>query len=174
MKLSRYASDKNNPAVKGNLTVEEIVRADWERNYKKKNVPLDAIRMAVKTHVDSGGAVFRLRNTLFLVTPVGDFIEVEFHTITADPIEVYLPLTMMFFLGLNKDQGTEVAFTYVDDKSAARMAKRIFSDKFVDMEDSDEPDEGKYRLTIDLIGFVQFTQAKAQAQAQARPQVRGV
>jgi hypothetical protein len=72
----------------------------------------------------------------------------------------------MFFLGLSKDQGTEVAFTYVDSKSAARMAKKMFSDKFVDIEESDTPDEGKYRLTLDLSGFMQFAQAQQQARAQ--------
>ena len=168
MRLSRYASDKNNPAIKGNLTVEEIVRTDWERNYKKKGLPLDAVRLAVKSHIDSGGAIFRLRNTLFLITTVDGFIEVEFHTITADPIEVYQPLALMFFLGLNKDQGTELAFTYIDDKSAARIAKRILSDKFVDVEDSDEPNKGKYRLTIDVAGFVQFAQIQLQKRAQSQ------
>ena len=172
MRLSRYASDKNNSAIKGNLTAEEIVRADWERNYKKKGVPLLAAKMMVKRHVDSGGAVFRLRNTLFLITPVAGFIEVKFHTITADPVEVYQPLALMFFLGLNKDQGTEVAFTYINDKSAARMAKKILSDKFVDVEESDSPDEGKYRLTVDLSGFVQFAQMQLQMRAQS--QARGV
>ena len=54
MKLSRYASQKDNPAVKGDLTAEEIVRADWERNFKKSGVSFEQAKGGIKAHVDAG------------------------------------------------------------------------------------------------------------------------
>lgn len=167
MKLTRYASDKDNPAIKGNLSAEDIVRADWERNYKKKGISLGQAKLGVKAHVDAGGAVFRMRNTLILVTPEDDFAEVKFHTITADPAEVYQSLMLMFFLGLAQSKGTQTAFTYVNDRSAYRMAKRIVGESFVDIDESDDPKVGKYVLTLDLAGLIRFAQAK-QAQQAAR------
>jgi hypothetical protein len=163
-KLTRYAADKNNPAVKGNLTAEEIVRTDWQRNYERKGIPLMAAKRAIKEHVDAGGAVFRMRNTLILVTPEDGYIEVEFHTVTADPMEVYQSMMLMFFLGLNEDQGTETATTYVDDKSPFRMIKRMVGPDFVDIDESDNPDVGKYVITMDIGPFARAMQAQAAKQ----------
>jgi len=59
MKLQKYTADKDNPAVKGSLTAEEIVRTFWENNYKNTKVSLNALKRMVKAHVDEGGDVFR-------------------------------------------------------------------------------------------------------------------
>ena len=164
MKLQKYATDKDNSAVKGNLTAEEIVRADWERNYKKSGVPLGAAKMAVKRHVDDGGDVFRMRNTIILLTSNDDYEDVEFHTITADPQEVYQVTMLMFLLGLNKAKGTQTAVTYVDDKRAYRMASKMLGKDYVDIETSNDADQGKYALTLDLDGLASNLQREAATQ----------
>lgn len=168
MKLARYASNKDNPAIKGTLTAEEIVRADWKRHYEKRGVPLDAARLSVKAHVDKGGAVFRLRNTLILVTPDDDWNEIEFHTITADLGEVYQVLVLLFFLGLNKSKGTQVAFTYINDRNAYRMAKKFLGADFVDIDNSDDPDKGKYLLVIDIGSLANAAQTRQAMQRGAQ------
>jgi hypothetical protein len=168
MKLARYASNKDNPAIKGTLTAEEIVRADWERHYEKKGIPLDVARLSVKAHVDNGGAVFRLRNTLILVTPAEDWSEVEFHTITADLGEVYQTLMLLFFLGLNKSKGTQIAFTYINDRNAYRMAKKLFGADFVDIDESDDPDKGRYSLVIDIGSMASAAQTRQAMQGGAQ------
>jgi len=161
MKLQKYATNKENPAIEGNLTAEEIVRTFWERNYEKTGVSLISVKMMIKNHVDSGGDVFRLRNTIILITPDDDYEEVEFHTFTADPSEVYQSVMLMFFLGLNKAKGTQTAFTYTEDKRAYRMAIKMIGKDYVDIEKSDSPDTGKYVLTLDLGGLVLRSQQKA-------------
>jgi endo-1,4-beta-D-glucanase Y len=160
MKLSRYAADKNNPAVKGNLTAEEIVRTDWERNFKDKGFSFPQVKMAIKNRVDAGEAVFRLRNTLFLVAPRDGFIEVEVHAVTADPSEVFQTMTSLFLLGLHMDQGTESVYTYTNDRKVFRMFSRLFGNTYVDIDDSDDPEKGKYVTTLDVVGIVRAAQAQ--------------
>jgi len=161
MKLQKYTADKGNPAVKGSLTAEEIVRTFWENNYKNTKVSLNALKRMVKAHVDEGGDVFRLRNTIILVTPNDDYEDVEFHTITADPQEVYQVTMLMFFLGLNKAKGTQTAFTYLEDKRAYRLASKIMGKEYVEIEKPDDADQGKYVLTLDLDGFASNLQRQA-------------
>jgi hypothetical protein len=154
MKPKTFKSDKDAASIKGNLSVEEIVKADWERNYKAAGIPLDTARLLVKEHVDDNQPIYRMRNTIFLITPENGFDDVLFHTITADPIEVYKTMLMMFFLGLNADQGTETVYTYVDDKKMYRSVRPMYKE-YIDIEPADDGDEqGKYLLTVDIAGFV--------------------
>jgi endo-1,4-beta-D-glucanase Y len=164
MKISRYAANKDDPAVKGNLTADEIVRTDWERNFKAKGFSIGQAKMAIKKRIDAGEAVFRMRNTLFLVAPVDGFIEVEIHAVTADPSEVFQTMTFIFLLGLNADQGTQSAYTYANDRKVFRMFSRLFGASFVDIDDSEEPKKGKYIATLDLMGFVRAMQAQKATQ----------
>jgi hypothetical protein len=160
MKLPRYAANKDDPAVKGNLTADELVRVDWERNFKAKGISLVQAKMAIKARIDAGEAIFRLRNTLFLVAPLDGFIEVEVHAVTADPSEVFQTMTFLFLLGLHTDQGTQIVYTYTNDRKVFRMFSRLFGGSFIDIDDSDDPKKGKYVTTLDLVDFVRATQAQ--------------
>jgi len=164
MKLSRYAANKDDPAVKGNLTADEIVRTDWERNFKEKGFSLVQAKMALKGRIDAGEAVFRLRNTLFFVIPKDGFIEVEVHAVTADPSEIFQTMTLLFLLGLHMDQGTQSMHTYANDRKVFRMLSRLFGETFVDIDDSDAPEKGKYVTTVDLVEFVRAMQAQKATQ----------
>lgn len=150
MKLSRYASQKDNPAVKGDLTAEEIVRADWERNFKKSGVSFEQAKGGIKAHVDAGMPVFRMRNTIILLSPDPDYETAEFHTITADPYEVYVVTMLMFMLGLARSKNTQTVYSYVNDQKPVRMAEKTFGADNVIAEPSDEPDKGKLKLSIDI------------------------
>jgi hypothetical protein len=160
MKPQRFNSKKDIPSVKGNLTVEEIVRTDWERNFKQAGYSLDDARRAIKSHVDNGLPIYRLRNTLFLITPQDDFETVEFHTVTADTREVYVPMLVMFMSALHMKQNTEIAFTYVNDKQTYNLAAPMFGQD-VDIEESDDRNKGKYKVVIDLDSFVPRMQTTA-------------
>lgn len=161
MMLKRFSADKNNPAIKGNLSAEEIVRADWERNYKKMGVTFDQTKMAIKVHVDEGEPVFRVRNTIILINPENGYEEVKFHTITADPFEVYTSLLLMFFISLNKQKGTQIAYTYLNDKKIFRAIKRLVGE-FGSLESNDEdPSKGKYMFVLELGPFVAAMEQKA-------------
>lgn len=164
----RY-SDKRagDPSIQGSLSIEDIVKRDWERNYAKKGaITLNGLRSIVKQHVDDGNPIARFRNTLFMITPEDDgFDVVKFHSITADSLEVYTTMLLMFMLGLNKARGTEEAYTYVPDKTLFRKVSPMFGG-FADIEDAhDEDADATYKVTIDLEGFVQSLQAKAAQQA---------
>lgn len=153
MKLTRYARDKNSAAVKGLLSVDEIIKEDWRRNYKKSGVSATALATIIKDSIDNGAQPMRLRNTIVLITPdEDDPTTMQFHTVTADPYEIYTTLITRLFVALAKTQGAETLYTGVPDKSALRMAKRTFGDKFVDLEE-DGPADNKYTLTIDIGDF---------------------
>lgn len=166
MMLKRFSADKNNPAIKGNLSAEEIVRTDWERNYKNKDVSFNQAKLAIKAHVDSGNPIFRFRNTIVLVTPENGYEEIKFHTVTADPFEVYTSLLLMFFISLHRDQGTQIAYTYLDDKKIFRAIKRLVGE-FGSIELNEEfPEKGKYTLMFEIGPFVTAMQQKAAERGQ--------
>ena len=137
------------PAVQGNMSIEDIVKADWKRNFEGRGFTLDDARMAVAQHAQSG-EVARLRNTLFLLPDIqGDEERVEFHTVTADPFEVYSTLLLMFALALAEKTDIQYLFSYINDKAIYRRLRRVLGDA-ADVEDSPNEDKGRYMATIDL------------------------
>ena len=130
------------PAVQGNMSIEDIVKADWKRNFEGRGFTLDDARMAVAQHAQSG-EVARLRNTLFLLPDIqGDEERVEFHTVTADPFEVYSTLLLMFSLALAEKTDIQYLFSYINDKAIYRRLRRVLG--------SPNEDKGRYMATIDL------------------------
>jgi hypothetical protein len=155
----KYGADSDTyvKAVEGNLSVSEIVKSDWERNYAKSSgVKLEGLQRVVVAHVQNGGEVHRFRNTLFLVTPQdGDYTEIKFHTLTADPREAYLMSTLTFLLGMNQTNGTELAYSYSPGKAIYRVFKRMFGD-YIEIENvKDDPTaDAPYLITVDIGAFV--------------------
>ena len=144
-------------------SVEEIIASDWKRNYSTTSkVSLDQINGILQQHVADGNPVYRLQNTLYIVTPSnGGYTEVKFHTLTADPREAYLTNMVMLLLWLYKTKGTEIAYSYVVNKTLYRMLKRIFG-AYLDIEDArDDPNaDAPYLVTLDLLSFVTKLQAE--------------
>jgi hypothetical protein len=166
MIVPHFSPNKDNPAVKGNLSAEELVRADWERNYKQKGVSFDQAKIAIKAHVDSGQPIFRVRNTLILLTLEDGFEEVKFHTVTADPFEVYSPMMLMFLISLSRNKGTQIAYTYLNDKKIFRAIKRLVGE-YGELEPNDQdPEKGKYILTLEIGPFTAAMQQKAESGVQ--------
>jgi hypothetical protein len=165
MKPQRAQKLGNDPSIKGNLTAEKIVETDWKRNYEKKGIPLLSIKKWIKHHVDTGGQVVRLRNTLVLLTMDEGSDEAMFHTITADVYEVYMTMMQLLALSMAKARNVETMYTYVNDKSPYRMARKLFGDSNVDFEEADLEQEGKYKLTIDVGDYYRAGQKAAEAQA---------
>jgi len=54
--------------------------------------------------------------------------------------------------------------TYTNDRKVFRMFSRLFGEAFVDIDDSDAPEKGKYVTTLDLVEFVRAMQAQKAAQ----------
>ena len=150
MKTNRANAIADNPSIKGNLTAEQIVTEDWKRNYEKKGIPLIALKRKVKSHVDNGGQVVRLRNTLALLTMEEGENIAEFHTITADTYQVYASTMQLLSLSLAKVRNIETIYTYINDKSPYNMAKKLYGEPYVSLEESDLQRNGKYKLTINI------------------------
>lgn len=158
MKLTKYAKDKNNPAIKGLMSTQEILRADWERNYKKAGVSFEDAVQSLGEQVQSGMKAAKLRNTILFYKNEDDG-EALFHTVTADPYEVYTVLLMQLALGLHKAAGVDVLYTYIKDRATYRMASKIFKD-FVDLEESDTEGTDKYKLTLYIADFADAYSSK--------------
>jgi hypothetical protein len=150
MKIPRASKNENDPSIKGNLSAEEIVRTDWKRNYEKKGIPLASLKQSIKDHVDDGGQMGRMRNTLIFLKINEGEDDVLFHTFTADVYEVYMSMMQLFSLSLAKTRGIETLYTFVSDKSAYRMASKLYGKENVDIEEEDNQENGKYKLTIDI------------------------
>jgi hypothetical protein len=165
MKPQRAQKLSDDPSIKGNLTADQIVETDWKRNYEKKGIPLLSIKKWIKRHVDTGGQVVRLRNTLVLLTMDKGSDEAMFHTITADVYEVYMTMMQLLALSMAKARNVETMYTYVNDKSPYRMARKLFGDTNVDFEESDLEQEGKYKMTIDVGDYYRAGQKTAEARA---------
>lgn len=141
-------------------SVEDIVRADWERNYKESGIPLNTVRSIVKIHADEQKPIFRFGNTLILLTPRGNYDMVKFHTITDDSFKVYMATLLQFFISLCLKKGTEIAYTTVNDEKIYNSIKKMFGD-FVSLEpNNEEPEKGKYLLTFQVGPFVREMQSK--------------
>jgi len=121
--------------------------------------------------INQGGLEARLRNTLFLYTPLEDsFEEVLFDITTADTTEVCESFIIRFFLGLNADKGTTTLYTVADDSSTYKILRKLFTDEFVEMEDIDDPEMRKHGITVDLEGYVDSIKA---AQSQQNSEAEG-
>jgi hypothetical protein len=138
----------------GKMSAEDIIRADWARNYESEGVPLNLARAAVKVHTDDGLPIARLGNTLILITPKDDFKTVKFHTLTADDFESYFSIILKFLIALNQKRGTQIAYTYLDDKRIFDVIKRNLSSYIFLEPNEDEPQKGKFKLIFEIGQFV--------------------
>jgi hypothetical protein len=155
MKIPRYDPKKDNPAVKGMLPIEDIIRADWERNYKNSGVSYEqAVDNLQQLLALAGTPASRVRNTIIVTIPQDDYEEVEFHTITADPFEVYFMSVVTFFISLSMKKGTQYVYTYLNDKKMFRQVKNYFGEYASIELNEDSPKQGKYVLTIEIGPFV--------------------
>jgi hypothetical protein len=155
---AKYAND---PSLKGNMSVEDIIHRDWERNFKEKtDVSEEMLATFIALHAKSGKDIYRLRNTLFLVTPEnGGYEDIEVHAVTADVIEVFLYIVMVFAVSMNQTKGTQEMYTYTPDKSLYRRGKRMFKD-FITLQRVSNPPEksAPYLVTLDVQGLVDNAQ----------------
>jgi hypothetical protein len=150
----KYAQD---PSVQGEISVADIIKRDWERNYAKKSgISLDALENVVRRHVDSGGEVYRIRNTLFLVVPEDGHDVVKMHSLTADVFEIYAYALLTFVVSMGQEQGTQELYSYVPDMKLYNRIRPMFRD-FLSIEDAkDDPDaDSRYRVILDVDGFMQ-------------------
>lgn len=136
------------------MSIEDIVRTDWERNYKGSGISLNVARLAVKSHVDKKLPIYRVGNTLILLIPRGNIDLVKFHTITADPVKTFFGLLLQFFISLSMNDGTEVAYTTISNDNIYNMVKKMFGDYVTLEPNNEEPEKGKYLLTIQIGPFV--------------------
>lgn len=139
----------SNPAVKGNLSLDEIVKTDWEKHYKSKGIPIEQARKSVAVRAKQGQIV-RLRNTLFLLPHAsGDEDSLEFHTITADPKEMYVSLMFMFLLGVGGKTDIDYMYSYTDDKKAYKAFQPLLGE-FIEFEPTEEEGKPKYTITFNV------------------------
>jgi hypothetical protein len=163
MKTSDNPADKyaGDPSLQGNMSVEAIIKRDWERNFKgKTEITEEMLAAFVALHAKAGKDIYRLRNTLFLVTPENDSYEdIEVHAVTADVLEVFLYAVMMFAISMNQTEGTQEMYTYTPDKSLYRRLKRMFKDFISIQRVSDPPEKSApYLVTLDVQGLVDNAQ----------------
>lgn len=156
--------------VGNNLSVDDIVRAEWERSYRGGGISYELLKGIIIKHVEDGNDVYRLGNTVYLVTPDDeDYSEVRVDAFTADPREVYMTMTVVLCLGLNQSRGTEIVYTYTPSKALYRSLRKTFGGA-VDIEDvkDDLNATAPYRLDIDIPEFIDNVQEKRRAQQGAQ------
>ena len=160
----KYAKD---PSVQGNMSVEDIIKRDWERNYKgKAGVTTQELENLVRHHIAAGGGVHRFRNTLFLVAAEdGDYEMIGVYCITGDLYELYVVALLTFLISMNQTQGTEEVHMYVPDKVMYRKLRGVFAG-FMDIENIQGTAGGSngYMLIVDLAGYIRHIQTASKQQ----------
>jgi len=121
----------------------------------------------VKSHVDSGGQVVRIRNTLVLFSIEEGSNNAMFHTITADVYEVYMSMMQLLALSLAKVRNIEKIYTYVEDKKPYSMARKLYGDANVNFEESELQENGNYKLTIDIGSYYRSGLKNSEAQSRS-------
>ena len=132
------------------MSVEDIVRSEWERDHEKKGVPLLNLRKFVKQHVDLGGQVVRLRNSLFLLRIDEGSKEAKFVPMTADVTNVFLTMLQLFALGLAKSRGVEELTVSTDENAQVVMMQKLFGDDYVSVKDAGTPEKQSFNVTTHI------------------------
>jgi hypothetical protein len=151
---SGMTEEKSYRKAFGSMSVDNILRTDWEKNYKDKGIPLEVARASFKVQIDTGSLVFRMGNTLILFVPEDDFQVIKFHTITANGFEEFLSIVLKFLISAYKTRGAQVAYTYLNDKTIYDVIKKGYGSYMMLEPNDDDSSKGKYKLIIEIGSLV--------------------
>lgn len=132
------------------LPIEEIIKIHHKKNYRKSDFTLDdALRTFNYFARQEGNQIVRLRNSLFLMGPKDQNDNVEIHTVTADPAELFYGLALRFVLALVEKRGVKKIVTDILKEKDAKRFKEIYSPEFVKVTKS----ERGLQMIIDADGL---------------------
>jgi hypothetical protein len=137
----------------GQMSVEDILRTDWEKNYKDKGVSYEEARASFKGLIDSGFEAGRIGNTIVFFKKEGDGSEALFHTITADEYEQYFYNVLRFLMALYKKREIGTVFTHINDKKIFNKIRKNLGSYVIFEPNEDDPSRGKYKLTLEIGAF---------------------
>lgn len=144
----------------GKMSAEDIIRIDWEKNYKDKGLDYQRARAIFRAKIEDGAFIARLGNTLIVLFPEDNFYIVKFHTISADDFENLITNMLKFFIALHKTRGTSIAYTFVNDRLLYNKLRKAFG-SYLNLEPNEEsPDKGKYKLVFEIGAFTVDTERR--------------
>jgi hypothetical protein len=132
---------------KKTIPLIDIVKKDLKLNHKGEGITLEQAAGALEQFSQDGAKFVRFGNTLFIVENPDDE-DVIYHTVNADPPQIYLYNLLQFFAELH-EQGKAQATTYFSNpKLIDFLEKTKLPNETIT--ESDDPSRGSYMVVTPL------------------------
>ena len=132
---------------KKTMPLIDIVKKDLKANHKGQGVTLEQAAAALEQFSQDGAKFVRFANTLFIVENPNDK-SVIYHTVNADPPQIYLYNALQFFADLH-EQGKAQATTYFSNPKLIDFLEKTKLPN-VTIAESDDPSRGSYMVVTPL------------------------
>jgi hypothetical protein len=132
---------------KKTMPLIDIVKKDLKVNQKGEGITLEQAASALEQFKQDGAKFVRFGNTLFIVENPDDEA-VIYHTVNADPAQIYLYNLLQFFANLH-EQGKTQAVTYFSNPKLIDFVEKTKLPNET-IAESDDPSRGSYMVVTPL------------------------
>ena len=132
---------------KKTIPLIDIVKKDLKINHKGEGITLEQAAGALEQFSQDGAKFIRFGNTLFIVENPNDEA-VIYHTVNADPPQIYLYNLLQFFAELH-EQGKTQATTYFSNPQLIDFLEKTKLPNET-ITESDDPSRGSYMVITPL------------------------
>jgi hypothetical protein len=134
---------------KKTMPLIDIVKKDLKVNHKGEGITLEQAAGALEQFSQDGAKFVRFGNTLFIVTNPNDEA-IIFHTVNADPPQIYLYNLLQFYAELYEQGKTQATSYFSNPKLIDFLEKTKLPNETIT--ESDDPSRGSYMVIMSLTG----------------------
>jgi hypothetical protein len=132
---------------KKTMPLIDIVKKDLKVNHKGEGITLEQAAGALEQFSQDGAKFVRFGNTLFIVTNPNDEA-IIFHTVNADPPQIYLYNLLQFYAELYEQGKTQATSYFSNPKLIDFLEKTKLPNETI--AESDDPARGSYMVVTPL------------------------
>ena len=132
---------------KKTMPLIDIVKKDLKVNHKGEGITLDQAAAALEQFNQDGAKFSRFGNTLFIVENPNDE-DVIYHTVNADPPQIYLYNLLQFYADLHEQGKTQATTYFSNPKMIDFLEKTKLPNETIAK--SDDPSRGSYMVITPL------------------------
>ena len=132
---------------KKTMPLIDIVKKDLKVNHKGEGITLEQAAAALEQFSQDGAKFVRFGNTLFIVENPNDEA-VIYHTVNADPAQIYLYNLLQFFADLQEQSKTQATTYFSNPKLIDFLEKTKLPHETIT--ESDDPSWGSYMVVTPL------------------------
>jgi hypothetical protein len=132
---------------KKTIPLIDIVKKDLKLNHKGEGITLEQAAGALEQFSEDGAKFIRFGNTLFIVENPNDDA-VIYHTVNADPPQIYLYSLLQFFAELHEQGKVQATSYFSNPKLIDFLEKTKLPNETIG--ESDDPSRGSYMVVTPL------------------------